>query len=74
MALESKFLLKCLLIVIRGGGGAPLKDQNGQMITTRTPHMNKQFERNPQQVKGILKKADEKFDYFRSDLKSRAGT
>eukprot|EP00347_Sterkiella_histriomuscorum_P012028 403370167 len=55
----------------KGGAGAPLKDQNGQAITTRKPHMNTQFERKP--VKGILKKQDEKFDYFRSELQSRAG-
>ncbi|CDW90576.1 UNKNOWN [Stylonychia lemnae] len=53
-----------------GGAGAPLKDQNGQTITIRNPHMHQQFERKP---KGILKKQDEKFDYYRSDNKSRGG-
>ena len=37
-----------------GGGGAPLRDQHGEMITIRKPNMTNTFERTL--PKGILKK------------------
>jgi len=48
----------------KGGSGAPLRDQFGNTITTRKPHMNEDFQRQP--VKGILKKGNN-YDYERSE-------